>query len=146
MIEVSAKGEKAEEVAWRAYDLMADQQALRTTTSDIRIEAEEGRLSLMGRVRTNLLSEMAERLAKAAANGWQLENHLLSDQALAQALALKIGMDSRTASANVRFEVFLGAAYLKGVVHSQEQRSAVLELAAQVPGVVKVQDNLAVIA
>ena len=43
--------------------------------------------------------------------------------------------------ANVRFEVFMGVAYVKGTVRSKDQHAAVLELAHQVPGVVQSRTN-----
>ena len=120
MITVSATDEKAQEIAWKAYDLMWEEQGLRTTTADIAIEAVIGVLTLNGRVRTNNLLELAERLARSAIDSWQLHNNLISDDALALALAGKLAADRRTMDANVRIEVFMGVAYLKGTVRSKE--------------------------
>jgi osmotically-inducible protein OsmY len=145
MITVSASDEGAQQVAWKAYDLMWEEQGLRTTTADIAIEAAEGALTLNGRVRTNNLHELAERLARAAIDGWQLHNHLISDEALALALAGKLAIDRRTMDANVRFEVFMGVAYLKGTVRSKEQHAAVLDLAGQVPNILRIEDQLAIV-
>ena len=142
MITVSATGERAQEVAWQAYDLMSAHQALRTTTSDITIDAVEGKLTISGRVRTNVLWNLAYRLAKTAANGWQLQVNLISDEALALTLARKIAQDPQTTTANVRPDVYLGVVHLKGTVQSPEQREAILKLAQQEPGVVKVEDSL----
>ena len=131
MITVSATDEKAQEVAWKAYNLMWEEQGLRTTTADIPIEAADGSLTLNGRVRTHNLYEMAERLARAAIDDWQLHNNLISDDEVALALAGKLAADHRTMDANVRFEVYMGVAYLKGTVRSKDQHAAVLELARQ---------------
>ena len=144
MITVSATDEKAQEVAWKAYDLMSEEQGLWTTTADIAIEATDGTLTLNGRVRTNNLHELAERLARAAINGWQLHNNLISDDAVALALAGKLATDHRTMDANVRIEVFMGVAYLKGTVHNKDQHTTVLELAGQVPHVERIEDRLSV--
>lgn len=145
MITVSATDERAQQLAWKVYDLMWEEQGLRTTTADIAIEAAEGVLTLTGRVRTNNLHELAERLARVAVDGWQLQNNLVSDEALALALASKLAADRRTMDANVRFEVFMGVAYLKGTVRSKEQHATVLDLVAQVPNVVRLEDQLAVV-
>jgi osmotically-inducible protein OsmY len=59
-------------------------------------------------------------------------------------LAARLAADPRTATANVRFEVFLGVAYLGGTVNGPEQRAAALELAGQTPGVIKVEDRLSI--
>jgi osmotically-inducible protein OsmY len=124
---------------------MWEEQGLRTTTADIQIEASDGSLTLNGRVRTRNLHELAERLARAAIDGWHLHNHLISDDALALTLGGKLASDHRTMNANVRFEVFMGVAYVKGTVRSKDQHATVLELAHQVPGIVRIEDQLSVI-
>lgn len=144
MIRFSATGEKAQEVVLRAYDLLSEEQSLRTTTSDIAIEGEEGLLRLNGRVRTNTMRDLAQRLALAAANGWQLENNLISDEELALDLATKLGEDPSLEDADVRCEVFLGTAYLKGAVRRNDQRDAAVEAATGIAGISKVVDHLAV--
>ena len=144
MITVSATDEKAQDVAWKAYDLMWEEQGLRTTTADIAIAAADGALTLNGRVRTNNLFELAERLARSAIDGWQLHNNLISDDAVTLALAGKLAADHRTMDANVRIEVFMGVAYLKGTVRNKDQYTTVLELAGQVPHVERIEDRLSV--
>jgi osmotically-inducible protein OsmY len=144
MIKVSIKDEKASAVAGQVYDRLWSEQGLRTTTADIEIEAAQGTVALNGRVRTQILWRQAERLARAGLNGWQLHNNLIADDRLAMDLAARLAADPRTATANVRFEVFLGVAYLGGTVNSSEQRAAALDLAGQAPGVIKVEDRLAI--
>ena len=144
MITVSATDEKAQEVAWKAYDVMSEEQGLRSTTADITIAAADGTLTLSGRVRTNNLYELADRLARLAIDGWQLHNDLISDDEVALALAGKLAADHRTMDANVRFEVFMGVAYLKGTVRSRDQHATVLELTGKVAHVVRIEDQLTV--
>lgn len=145
MITVTAKDDKAQVVAWQAYDLLWEEQGLRGTTADIEIQAEDGVLRLNGRVRTNTLRELARRLASAAADGWQINDNLMSDEEIALAIAARIGMDPRTTDANIRFEVFLGVAYLKGTVRNQAQQDAAVAIAGQTPGVVRVEDHLVIV-
>lgn len=145
MISVQATDETAKKVALRALDLLEQQQALRTTTSAIVVEASPGELALKGRVRTNTLRNLAQRLARSAVNGWQLRNELISDEQLALDIAARLASDPRTATADVRCEMFLGVAHLKGMVHGKEQQQAVVEVVRQVPGVVGVNDYLTVI-
>jgi osmotically-inducible protein OsmY len=145
MIKVSVKNEKASIVAGQVYDQLWSEQGLRSTTADIEVEAVEGAVTLNGRVRTGILRRQAERLARVGLNGWQLQNNLIADDRLAMDLAARLAADPRTAAANVRFEVFLGVAYLGGTVNSPEQRAAALELAGYTPGVVQVQDRLAIV-
>jgi osmotically-inducible protein OsmY len=145
MIKVSIKDDKASAVAGRVYDQLWSEQGLRTTTADIEVEAMEGAVTLNGRVRTQILQRQAERLARAGLNGWQLQSNLVADDRLAMDLAARLAADPRTATANVRFEVFLGVAYLGGTVNSPEQRAAALDLAGHTPGVVQVQDRLTLV-
>jgi osmotically-inducible protein OsmY len=145
MIKVFIKDDKASAVAGQVYDQLWSEQGLRTTTADIEVEAMEGAVTLNGRVRTQILRQQAERLARAGLDGWQLQNNLVADDRLAMDLAARLAADPRTAAANVRFEVFLGVAYLGGTVNSPEQRAAALELAGHTPGVVQVQDRLAIV-
>lgn len=144
MIKVSIKDETASSIADQVYDRLWSEQGLRTTTADIEVEAVAGAVALNGRVRTQILRRQAERLARAGLNGWQLHNNLIADDRLAMDLAARLAADPRTATANVRFEVFLGVAYLGGTVTSPEQRAAALELAGQAPGVIKVEDRLSI--
>lgn len=145
MISVSATTEDAREVALRVHDFLSEEQGLRTTTSDILIEAAAGTLVLKGRVRTNNLRRLAQRLAQAASDGWQLHNELISDEALALAIASQLAMDPRTAGGDFRCEVYLGVVNLKGVVYSTAQRDAALEVAGSVPGVDGVNNLLTVL-
>lgn len=145
MIKVSLKDERAGVVADRIYSQLWAEQSLRTTTADIEIEAEQGAVALNGRVRTQIQRRLAERLAQAGLNGWQLHNNLVADDQLAIDLAGRLAVDPRTATANVRFEAYLGVVYLSGTVHGEQQHTAVLELARQSPDVVKVEDRLAVL-
>jgi len=144
MIKVSIKDEAAANIAGQVYDQLWSEQGLRTTTADIEIEAAAGEVALNGRVRTQILRRQAERLARASLNGWQFHNNLIADDRLAMDLAARLAADPRTAAANVRFEVFLGVAYLGGTVNSPEQRAVALELAGQAPGVIKAEDRLTI--
>ena len=144
LIKVSIKDEAASSLAGQVYDQLWSEQGLRTTTADIEIEAAAGAVALNGRVRTQILRRQAERLARAGLNGWQLHNNLIADDQLAMDLAARLAADPRPATAHVRCEVFLGVAYLGGTVNSPEQRTVALELAGQTPGVIKVEDRLAI--
>ena len=69
---------------------------------------------------------------------------LISDDEVALALAGKLAADHRTMDANVRFEVYMGVAYLKGTVRSKDQHATVLDLTGKVPHVVRIEDQLTV--
>ena len=144
MIRVVAEDEEAERLAWQVYDSLAVQQSLRTTTSDGGGEGRGGHLSLNGRGRNTLMRSWADRQAKGAMNGWQLRNNRISDESLALKLASRLAADPRTATADVRLEVFLGTVYIKGVAHSAQQRDAVRELIAAEPSVRGVEGSLAI--
>jgi osmotically-inducible protein OsmY len=61
------------------------------------------------------------------------------------AIASQLAADPRTTGADIRCEVYLGSANLKGVVHSTAQRDAALALTGAVPGVEGVNDLLTVL-
>lgn len=146
MISISAADEKAKRIALQAHNMLATQQALRTTTSEIQVEAADGVLALKGRVRTNSHRNLAQRLAQTAINGWQLRNELISDEALALEIAQRLAADPRTAAAQVRCDVFLGVVTLQGTVKGPWQHQAVLEVVGKVPGVASVNDQLNVVS
>lgn len=141
MIRVSTVNESNAEVVWRVHDLLAEEQGLRTTTADIDIAGGDQSIMLAGRVRTEILYDMADRIARRAADPWTVENHLINDESLTIEMATKAGMDPRTADADVRFDVFLGVAHVLGTVRSQQQREVLLLLAGSVPGVSRVEDH-----
>jgi osmotically-inducible protein OsmY len=145
MITVSIKDETAGAVADQVYRQLWSEQGLRTTTADIEIEAAEGAVALNGRVRTRTLRGQAERLARAGLNGWQLHNNLIADDQLAMDLAARLATDPRTASARVRFEVFLGVVYLTGTVDSEQQRAAVVDVVSRAANVIKIEDYLVIV-
>ncbi len=142
MLKVSAAGGGMERRAWQVYDLLAKDPVLRSTTSDIVIEALGDGLMLNGRVRTNRICNLAQHWATMAGNGLPLQNNLISDEALATDLATRLALDPRTAGADVHIDVFMGAVYLKGAVQSGEQWQAVLEISEGLPGCVSVKDLL----
>lgn len=143
MIRVSTVNESNAEVVWHVYDLLAEEQGLRTTTADIEIAGGDQSVVLDGRVRTQILYDMADRIARTAAGSWTVDNRLVNDEALTIQMATKAAADPRTADANVRFDVFLGVAHVLGTVGSQQQRETVLELAGSVHGVSRVEDHTA---
>lgn len=145
MITVSIKDDTAGAVADQVYRQLWSEQGLRTTTADITIEAAEGAVALNGRVRTRTLRGQAERLARAGVNGWQLHNNLIADDQLAMDLAASLVTDPRTASARVRFEVFLGVVYLTGTADSEQQRAAVVEVVSRAANVIKIEDYLVIV-
>lgn len=142
MIRYTASSEDAQAFAVKAYELLSTEQFLRTTTSDITIEAEQGTLKLTGRVRTNIMRERAGQLARVAANGWTLENNLISDEALCYEIAARLAQEPNLDDTSIRCETYLGTAYLKGSVRNAEQRDRALQIAGQVPGILKVVDHL----
>lgn len=141
MLRVTVVDESSAEVVWRVHDTLSEEQVLRTTTADIEILDNGQSIVLRGRVRTRILFDLADRLARVAAGDWPVDNQLIDDERLTMQLSSAAGLDPRTASANVRFDVFLGVAHVLGVVQDSQQREAILELAAGVPGLVRVEDQ-----
>lgn len=145
MIRVSAVNESNADVVWRAHDLLSDEQGLRTTTADIEIVGGDQSLTLVGRVRTETLYNLADSLARTAAGAWPVDNQLINDEQLAMQISTEIGMDPRTADADLRIDVFLGVVRVVGSVRQLQEREAALELAAAMPGAIRVEDHMSLV-
>lgn len=140
MIRVSGVSDANAEVVWRVHDLMEEEQGLRTTTADIEIVGGDQSVTLLGRVRTEILYDLANRLARQGAGLWTVDNRLIDDERLAMQVSTRIATDPRTAETGLWIDVFFGVVRVTGSLHGQQEREAVLELAASVPGVVSVED------
>ena len=140
MIRVSGVNDSNAEVVWRVHDLMDEAQGLRTTTADIEIVGGDHSITLVGRIRTEPLYDLADHLARQAAGSWTVDNQLIDDERLAMQVSTRIATDPRTAETGLWIDVFFGVVRVTGSLHGQQEREAVLELAASVPGVVSVED------
>jgi osmotically-inducible protein OsmY len=110
------------------------------------VEASEGVVTLVGHVRTIVSKETAERIVSRVPGVKAVKNQLVVDTDLEVAVAQALANDPRTV--NGFPGILVGSAFgeisLKGAVASQEIKNAASQVAAKVPGVREVTNELSV--
>jgi osmotically-inducible protein OsmY len=115
---------------------------IRLSHSPIQVRWQDGTVVLQGRVRSVPMRLVAERLAQAASADHPLSCELLADPEVAVAVATALAVDARTNLAPVHVECNLGVVRLHGDVPTAAMAIATGELAATVPGVARVINDL----
>jgi len=117
---------------------------LRTGNGPITIQAHDGRVILEGWVRTTTMKRVAETLARGVNGVREVENRLVSDAELMEAVSKALADDPRLRllTNQVTVRARLGTVYLEGEVASSDMRRLAEEVAAQVPGVREVVNQL----
>ncbi len=110
----------------------------------LRIEAANGVLTLSGHVRTRVSKETAERVVRQVKGVTNVKNELFVDTDLEVGVAEALAHDPRTVKGfpGILVGSGFGEIFLKGAVASQEIKSAAGEIAAKVPGVRAVTNEL----
>jgi osmotically-inducible protein OsmY len=119
---------------------------IRTTESQIEVNRENGKVVLTGHVATTIIKQMAGRLTYGVAGVDEVENRLVADTELEQAVALALATDERTrlTTERIKIHVWLGHVVLSGPVLSEEAVKAAEEAVRAVPGVIEVTNQLEV--
>ncbi len=119
---------------------------LRIWGHSFQVEADEGIVTLVGHVRTAASKEMAERIVRQVPGVKVVKNKLIVDTELEVAVAQALAHDARTVNGfpGILVGSAFGEVFLKGAVASQEIKDAASQVAAQVPGVREVTNELAV--
>ncbi len=133
------------ELEGQAREALARYSTLRIWGHSIQIEANDGVLTLSGHVRTRPASETAERLIRQVTGVRDVKNDLYVDTDLEIAVARALAENPLTATAfpGILVGSGFGEIFLKGQVASKEIKQAAVEIAARVPGVLRVVDDLA---
>ncbi len=110
-----------------------------------RVEANNGAVRLIGHVRTVVSKETAERIVRQVPGVREIRNELYVDTDLEIAVARALAEDPRTVKGfpGILVGSAFGEVFLKGAVSSQEIKQAASEIAARVPGVLEVTNELA---
>ncbi len=110
------------------------------------VEANEGIVTLVGHVRTLSSKETAERIVRQVPGVKAIKNQLRVDTELEVAVAQALANDPRTVGGfpGILVGSAFGEIFLKGMVSSEEIKSAASQVAAQVPGVREVTNELVV--
>ncbi|HEY7066393.1 MAG TPA: BON domain-containing protein [Chloroflexota bacterium] len=130
------------ELLYRVSESIDRYEPIRASGSRIQVTMRQGGVVLTGRVRSQPLKVMAERLGAAAAGGRPFSSELISDPDVDVAVATALALDARTNLAPVYVECSLGVIRLRGTVPGAAMVAAASEIARGVAGVVEVQNEL----
>ncbi len=101
-------------------------------------------LYLEGNISSSLRSDIVRSQASGVPGLLDIEDHLVGDDTLAGAVAEALSRDPRTKGLPIGVYPKLGAVRISGAVHNGQQREAAGEIAAKVPGVRSVINDLIV--
>lgn len=110
----------------------------------IQVNAHAGAIVLAGAVRTRSAKETAEQAVRRVKGVTAVQNDLTVDAQIEVAIAQALAADARTQDAfpGILVGVVFGVCYLKGVVPTAEAKTAAAEIAAKIPGVKQVSNEL----
>ena len=128
-------------------DALSKYDPVRIWGDDVLLGAQGSTITLSGYVRSRSSKEMAGRLASQVSGVSAVDNKLVVDSDVEMAVAQALGADPRTQSSfpGILVGVVFGVNYLKGVVKTPEIKTAAGEIAAKVPGVRTVSNELATV-
>lgn len=117
---------------------------IRQSQPRLDVEVRDGVVELRGNIRSRTMKETAAELARRIPGVREVINHLVSDTDLEILVAAALAHDPRTrlTTGQVFVKAYLGTVHLHGRVASEEIKVAAEELAAQVPGVWAVVNEL----
>ena len=130
------------ELLYRVSGSIDRYEPIRASGSRLQVTMRQGSVVLTGRVRSQPLQLMAERLGAAAAGGRPFVSELIADPTVGVAVATALALDPRTNLAPVYVDCSLGVVRLQGPVPSAAMVEAATEIARGVPGVVDVRNEL----
>lgn len=141
---ISEHTEQEEVLINAVRDALSKYDPIRIWGDDVHIGAHGSAITLSGYVRSQSSKEMAGKLASQVGGVSAVENNLVVDGEVEVAIAQALGADPRTQSVfpGVLVGVVFGVVYLKGIVTSPEIKTAAGEIAAKVPGVRTVSNEL----
>ena len=133
------------ELEARTRDGLARYATLRIWGHALQIQARGGLVILNGHVRTRTGRETAESIIRQVPGVSDVKNELYVDTDLEMEVARALGQNPRTADAfpGILVGSGFGEIFLKGHVVSAEVARAAAEIAGQVPGVLRVVNDLA---
>lgn len=126
----------------RVRRILWDYEPLRASHAEIFIDVRGSTVRLRGRVRTLpqklIAAGMVERLADVST----VSNELIADPDVVRAVADALAQDARTAPYVIRVDSRHGIVTLRGEVPSENVQQAALDIAATVPLVTSVRNQL----
>lgn len=142
--------EQNEPLIQAIHDTLQRYDPIRASDSPIHVATVNGVVTLTGVVRSRTMKVMAETLARRVAGVTEVENQLLTDTDIENAIALELAANRRLRQAGsaIRVKSILGAVYLSGDVaaESLEEAEALKSLAAGVAentsGVIRIVNGI----
>jgi osmotically-inducible protein OsmY len=131
------------ELLYRVSESIDRYEPIRASGSRLQVTMRQGSVVLTGRVRSEPIQIMAERLGAAAVGGRPFASELIADPTVGIAVATALALDPRTSLAPVYVDCSLGIVRLQGAAPAAMVEAAT-EIARAVPGVVAVRNDLAV--
>jgi osmotically-inducible protein OsmY len=117
---------------------------LRIDLNGIEIHAIDGVVWLKGYVSSELNRRLVQDQLTNIRGLAELHNELMTDPDVAAAISSALATDPRTAGEHIGVYPTLGEVHLRGMVRSEAARVAAGQIAASVPGVKSVQNDLRV--
>ncbi len=133
-----------EELRQEVYDAIYDYPRLRVELAGITIHAIDGVVWLHGYVSSDLNRRMVADQLQHIAGLSELHNDLIADNNLAASVSMALARDPRTANQYIGVYPKFGEVHLRGRALTAEVRQAAGEVAAKVPGVKDVVNELIV--
>jgi osmotically-inducible protein OsmY len=128
----------------RIRRVLWDYEPLRASHAEIFIHVEGDGARLTGRVRTMPQKIIAEVLVKRVPDVGAVVNELIADPEVVRAVADALAQDERTAAYVIRVDSRHGIVTLRGEVPSEAVQQAALDVAARVPLVSSVRNQLSI--
>jgi osmotically-inducible protein OsmY len=139
-----ARSRADDELCQDVYHRLRDCQLVRLDLPGIAIHARDGVVWLRGHVSSDGKRRRADEVLRGLAGLVQLHNELVTDTALAAAVAMALAYDPRTARQHIGVYPYLGVMRLRGIVRTATAHAAAGEIAAAVPLVKQVVNELRV--
>jgi hypothetical protein len=136
------RGEK--KLYTRVRRVLWDYEPLRASHAEIYIDIEGNQVRLRGRVRTLPQKLIAGVLVERMPEVGSVINELIADPEVVRAVADALAQDDRTAPYVIRVDARHGIVILRGEVASEAVQHAAMHIAASVPHVNSVRDQLTI--
>jgi osmotically-inducible protein OsmY/uncharacterized protein YrrD len=136
-----------QELQWAVEDaLWSDHRLVDEvfTLYPIHVSVHDGVVTLRGNVRNAAQKRHVLKLVSGVPGVLSVNNHVVADDELEQAITQALAADPRTRGAQIRVYSWLGNVHLDGEVPTNEARSAAEQVAAAMPGVRGVVNFLSV--
>lgn len=128
----------------RVRRVLWDYEPLRASHAEVFIDVDHGAVTLRGRVRTLPQKIIAEMLVRRTSDVTSVTNALIADPEVIRAVADALAQDERTAPYVLLVDSRHGIVTLRGDVPGASVQDAAADIAAQVPLVSSVRNQLSI--